>query len=149
MSGAAWPCAFCNATDGSRSAPESAGQFRECRLYKERASPFAGSALMKFGKIPVRRRILVLLALGSLLAGLDRAGLEPAIESVRAALRVPSPALDISFGAYGFGFFLALALGGFLTERLGPPRVLFGCGILAALAMCATAATVHVVQLAL
>ena len=100
-------------------------------------------------KFPVRGRILVLLTLGSLLAGLDRSGLAPAVEGVRDALHVPSPALDISFGAYGFGFFLALALGGLLVDRLGPPRVLLGCGVLATVAMLATAATTHVVMLAL
>jgi MFS family permease len=100
-------------------------------------------------KIPVRGRILALLTLGSLMAGLDRSSLAPAVEGVRDALHVPSPALDIGFGAYGFGFFLALALGGLLVERLGPPRVLLGCGVLAALAMLATAATVHVIMLAL
>ena len=104
---------------------------------------------MMLMKIPIRGRILVLLSLGSLLVGLDRAGLAPAVEGLRDALHVPSPALDIAFSAYSFGFFLALALAGLLIERLGPPRVLFVCGILAALAMVATMATVHVIGLAL
>src|SRR6202008_37993 len=73
---------------------------------------------------------------------------EPAVEGLRDALHVPSPALDISFGAYGFGFFLALALAGLLVERLGPPRVLLGCGVLATVAMLATMATLNVAMLA-
>ncbi|HEV2673633.1 MAG TPA: MFS transporter [Aliidongia sp.] len=104
---------------------------------------------MIFDKFPVRGRILVLLTLGSLLVGLDRAGLAPAVEGVRDALRVPSPALDISFSAYSLGFFLSLAFIGLLVERLGSARVLLGCGILAAVAMVATTATVHVIGLAL
>ena len=52
---------------------------------------------MMFMKIPIRGRILVLLSLGSLLVGLDRAGLAPAVEGLRDALHVPSPALDIAF----------------------------------------------------
>ena len=107
------------------------------------------SPLIIFRKIPVRGRILALLTLGSLAVGLDRSGLAPAVGDLRDALHVPSAALDISFGAYGFGFYLALALSGLLIERLGPPRVLIGCGALAALAMVATAGTVHVVMLAL
>ena len=101
-----------------------------------------------FKKIPIRGRILALLTLGSLVVGLDRAGLAPAVEGLRDALHVPSPALDISFGAYSFGFFLALALAGLLIERLGSPRVLLGCGALAATAMIATAGTPHVAMLA-
>jgi MFS family permease len=103
---------------------------------------------MMFKKIPIRGRILVVLVLGSLLVGLDRAGLAPAVESVRDALQVPGPALDISFGAYTVGFYLALALGGLLTERLGAPRMLLGCGALAAVALFAIMATVHVAMLA-
>ncbi|HLZ66631.1 MAG TPA: MFS transporter [Aliidongia sp.] len=103
---------------------------------------------MMLKKFPVRGRILTLLTLGSLLVGLDRSGLAPAVGGVRDALHVPSPALDIGFGAYGFGFFLALALAGLLVERLGSPRVLLGCGVLAAVAMVATMATVHVAMLA-
>ena len=104
---------------------------------------------MMFKKLPVRGRILVLLTLGSLLVGLDRAGLAPAVEGLRDALHVPSPALDITFSAYSFGFFLALAFAGLLIERLGSPRVLFACGVLAALSMLATMATIHVIGLAL
>lgn len=104
---------------------------------------------MMFKKIPVRSRILGLLTLGSLAIGLDRSGLAPAVEGLRDTLHVPSPALDIGFGAYGFGFFLALALSGLLIERLGSPRVLLGCGALAVIAMVATMGTVHVVMLAL
>ena len=101
-----------------------------------------------FKKIPIRGRILALLTLGSLAVGLDRSGLAPAVEGLRDALHVPSPALDISFGAYSFGFFLALALAGLLIERLDAPRVLLGCGALAAIAMIATAGTLHVAMLA-
>ena len=101
-----------------------------------------------FKKIPIRGRILALLTLGSLVVGLDRSGLGPAVEGLRDALHVPSPALDISFGAYSFGFFLALALAGLLIERLDAPRVLLGCGALAAIAMIATAGTLHVAMLA-
>jgi MFS family permease len=103
---------------------------------------------MMFKKIPVRGRLLALLTLGSLVVGLDRSGLAPAVEGLRDALRVPSPALDISFGAYSFGFFMALALGGLLIEQLGAARVLLACGVLAALAMVAIAGTVHVAMLA-
>jgi MFS family permease len=102
-----------------------------------------------FTKLPVRGRILGLLALGSLLIGLDRASLAPSVEGLRTALHVPSPALDISFAAYGFGFCLALALAGLLVERQGATRVLWGCCVLAAVAMLATAATIHVIGLAL
>lgn len=104
---------------------------------------------MMFKKIPVRSRILTLLTLGSLVVGLDRSGLAPAVEGLRDALHVPSPALDISFGAFNLGFFLALALGGLLIERLGSPRVLLGCGMLAAVAMLVTMGTVHVIMLAI
>ncbi|GGF02089.1 hypothetical protein GCM10011611_04500 [Aliidongia dinghuensis] len=100
-------------------------------------------------KLPVRGRILALMTLGSLLVGLDRAALVPAVEGLRDALHVPSPALDIAFSAYGFGFFLALAFAGLVIERAGPSRVLIGCGLLAALAMVATMATFHVISLAL
>lgn len=103
---------------------------------------------MMFKKIPVRGRILALLTLGSLAVGLDRSGLAPAVEGLRDALHVPSPALDITFGAYSFGFFIALALSGLLIEKLGSPRVLLGCGLLAAVAMLSTMATVHVAMLA-
>jgi len=103
---------------------------------------------MIFKKIPIRGRILALLTLGSLVVGLDRSGLAPAVAGLRDALHVLGPALDIAFGAYGFGFFLALALSGLLIERLGAPRVLLGCGALAAVAMIATAGTLHVVMLA-
>jgi len=104
---------------------------------------------MIFKKIPVRGRILALLTLGSLAVGLDRSGLAPAVEGLRDALHVPSPALDITFGAYTLGFFLALALSGLLIERLGSARVLLGCGALAVLAMLATMGTVHVIMLAI
>ena len=100
-------------------------------------------------KLPVRVRILVLLTLGSLLVGLDRAALAPAVEGLRDALHVPTAALDISYDAYGFGFFLALATAGLLVERLGAARVLLGCGLVLALAMAAIMATVHVAGLAL
>lgn len=101
-----------------------------------------------FKKIPIRGRILALLTLGSLAVGLDRSGLAPAVEGLRDALHVPGPALDIAFGAYSLGFFLALALAGLLIERVGSPRVLLGCGALAAIAMIATAGTLHVAMLA-
>jgi len=101
-----------------------------------------------FNKIPIRGRILALLTLGSLVVGLDRSGLAPAVAGLRDALHVPSPALDITFSAYSLGFFLALALSGLLIERLGSPRVLLGCGALAAIAMIATAGTLHVAMLA-
>ncbi|HVJ54935.1 MAG TPA: MFS transporter [Aliidongia sp.] len=81
-----------------------------------------------------RGRVVVLLGLAGLWAGLDRDGLVDAVGGVRDFLRMPNDDLEIAFGAFGFGFYLALIGGGPLAQWLGARRTLLICGITAAAA---------------
>jgi len=81
-----------------------------------------------------RGRALLLLAAVALLAGLGRDGILAATSGVRGFLGLPNDELQIAFGAYGFGFYLGLVLGGVLVERFGTARAFLICGAFAAAA---------------
>ena len=76
-----------------------------------------------------RGRILLLLAAATLLAGLGREAIVVAAPGVRDFLRLPNDEIEIAYGAYGFGLYLGLVLGGVLVELLGTGLGFLICGV--------------------
>ena len=96
-----------------------------------------------------RGRILLLLTAATLLAGLGRDGIAAATPEIRGFLRLPNDELAIAFGAFGFGFYPALVLGGVLAELFGAGPVLLigGAGIAVALGLTGSAWSLTVLVL--
>jgi sugar phosphate permease len=89
-------------------------------------------------KLTPRGRVLLLLAGAALLAGLGRDGIVAATQGVRGYLAMPNNELEIAYGAFGFGFYLSLVLGGALVELVGTALTFLICGIGVALATALT-----------
>jgi|GEM_PF-5496716 sugar phosphate permease len=85
-----------------------------------------------------RDRVLLLLVSISVLAGLGRDGILAATPEIRESLSLANSELDLSDRAYGFGFYLALGLGGVLAELLGTRLALLVCGAGTGAALCLT-----------
>jgi sugar phosphate permease len=100
-------------------------------------------------KLTARGRVLLLLTAMAVLAGLGRDGILGATPGIRDFLRVPNDELDIAYGAYGFGFYPALVLGGTLVELAGTPLALLiaGSGVAAAICLCGLAWSLTVLVL--
>jgi MFS family permease len=78
--------------------------------------------------LTTRDRLLVLLAMLALLAGLGRDGVFAVTAGLRGGLDRPNGELELAYGAFAFGFYPALVLGGAMVEGLGASRVLLICG---------------------
>jgi MFS family permease len=96
---------------------------------------FARSLLAR--KPTARGRILLLVTVIALLAGLGRDGIIGATPGIRDFLAVPNDELEIAYGAYGFGFYPALVLSGALVEFAGTSLALLiaGSGVAVAIGL--------------